>query len=217
MSPELVQNSGLRQVAAAGVGGRALVSAVTAGTISEITGGKFANGAVSAAFLSLVSSAAQAAADNSNKPNFSEMTKEEKVAWIQENADKLDLDFSKVNDINLDYSNEYNIVGLDRYGVPIQCSSDCFPWAGAFHAKTGTLYVFGQGFEGAPYLHIPTRIGSDGLTVLDSVMRTYTPMENLIHTIGHEVGHSLGLDVGTDLHIDSDRMGMNAVDRFRGM
>ena len=51
---------GLRQLAATGLGGRALVSAVTAGTVSEITGGKFANGAVSAAFLSLVSSAAEA-------------------------------------------------------------------------------------------------------------------------------------------------------------
>ena len=42
-------------------------------------------------------------------------------------------------------------------------------------------------------------------------------MENLIHTIGPEVGHSLGLDVGNVLHIDSERMGMDAVDRFRGM
>lgn len=79
------------------------------------------------------------------------------------------------------------------------------------------MYLFGEGFKGATNLQIPTRIGNNRLSVLDSVSRTYTPMENLVHTIGHEVGHSLGLDVGTDLHIDSERMGMNAVDRFPGM
>ena len=53
---------GLRQLASTGLGGRALVSAVTAGTVSEITGGKFANAAFSAAFVALVSSAVQRAA-----------------------------------------------------------------------------------------------------------------------------------------------------------
>ena len=48
---------GLRQLASTGIGGRALVSAVTAGTVSEITGGKFANGALTAAFAYTLSSA----------------------------------------------------------------------------------------------------------------------------------------------------------------
>ena len=203
----------LRGVSPGRIAARTVVSAVSAGTVSEITGGKFANGAVTAAFFSLVSSAAQRA----NTPDFGKMTREQKVAWIQENADKLGLDFSKVEEINLDYSNRYNIVGIDPYGVPIKCSSDCFPWAGTFHAKTGTLYVFAEGFEGVSNIQIPTRVGSDGYSVLDSVSRAYTPMEYLIHTIGHEVGHSLGLDVGTNLHIDAERMGMDAVDRFRSM
>ena len=51
---------GLREAASGSIVARTLVSAVTAGTISEITGGKFANGAVTAAFVSLVSSVAQA-------------------------------------------------------------------------------------------------------------------------------------------------------------
>ena len=194
-------------------GGQLLTSMVAGGTVSRITGGKFANGALTSAFAFLVNNAAQRA----NMPDFSKMTKAQKVAWIQENAERLGLDFSNVRKINLDYSNEYNVVGIDRYGVPIKCSSDCFPWGGAFNTKTGTLYIFGEGFKGVSNLQIPTRIGSDGLSVLESVSRTYTPMENLVHTIGHEVGHSLGYDVGTVWHIDGERMGMDAVDRFRGV
>lgn len=76
---------------------------------------------------------------------------------------------------------------------------------------------FGDGFEGGVNLQFPTRIGSDGISVLDSVSRTYTPMENLIHTFGHEVGHSLGLDIGTQWHVEGDRMGMDAVDKFRAL
>ncbi len=204
---------GLRGVDPGKIAARTVVSAVTAGTVSEVTGGKFANGAMTAAFFSLVSSVAQRA----GRPDFDKMTKQQKVAWIQENADMLGLDFSKVNEINLDYSNEYNITGIDRYGVPIKCSSDCFPWAGVFHTNTGTLYVFGEGFEGAPHMTIHTKVGSDGYTVLDSVSRSYTPMEYLIHTIGHEVSHSLGFDLETALHIDGERMGLEAVDRFRSM
>ena len=49
----------LQGVGAGRVAARTVVSAVSAGTVSEITGGKFANGAVTAAFFSLVSSAAQ--------------------------------------------------------------------------------------------------------------------------------------------------------------
>ena len=49
----------LQGVSAGRVTARTMVSAVSAGTVSEITGGKFANGALTAAFFSLVSSAAQ--------------------------------------------------------------------------------------------------------------------------------------------------------------
>ena len=52
---------GLRELSPGRVAARTVVSAVTAGTVSEITGGKFTNGAMTAAFFSLVSSAAQAA------------------------------------------------------------------------------------------------------------------------------------------------------------
>ena len=55
---------GLRGLAPGKIAARAGVSAVTAGTVSEITGGKFANGAMTAAFMSLVSSTAQLAREN---------------------------------------------------------------------------------------------------------------------------------------------------------
>ena len=66
---------GLRGTAPRQVFARAVVSAVTGGTISAVTGGKFANGAAYGAFASLVSSAAQAAAtgdlslDRTNRPD----------------------------------------------------------------------------------------------------------------------------------------------------
>ena len=53
----------LRGVSPGRIAARTVVSAVSAGTVSEITGGKFANGAMTAAFFSLVSSAASEASE----------------------------------------------------------------------------------------------------------------------------------------------------------
>ena len=54
----------LQGVSPGRIAARTVVSAVSAGTVSEITGGKFANGAMTAAFMSLVSSAAQRTEDD---------------------------------------------------------------------------------------------------------------------------------------------------------
>ena len=71
----------LQGVGAGRVAARTMVSAVTAGTVSEITGGKFANGAMTAAFFSLVSSAAQAARLNgrNSSPNDPILTPEQRA------------------------------------------------------------------------------------------------------------------------------------------
>ena len=155
---------------------------------------------------------------NSSKPDFSKMSNEEKVAWIQGNADKLGLDLSKIKEINLNYMDVNNVVGMTSDGVPIIADGGTTsPWGGAFHQKSGTMYLFAEAFEPALNLNIPLTTDSTGYGVLDSVTRNYTAMENLVHTFGHETAHSLGYDTKGIRHIDGERMGMDAVDRFRGM
>ena len=98
---------------------RTVVRAVLGGTISKLTGGKFANGAGAAAFASIVNERAR-----SDSPNFSGMTKEERVAWVIENADKLGLDFSKIDIINLDYMDEH-IIKILSDGTLVSCEGPC--------------------------------------------------------------------------------------------
>ena len=209
---------GLRGLALGKIAARTVVSAVTAGTVSEITGGKFANGAMTAAFFSLVSSAAQRA----SRPNFGEMTKEQKVTWIRENADRLRLDFSNVDNINLGNVDDH-VVRVLSDGTVITCEPPC---AGSeiyadFNMKTRELRLFAGAFIGGEK-DLITSLQFDGYGNVAGHTRipiTYTDTEQLVHTFGHELAHSHGIDVGSRslIHPNAERSGYEAVKRFRGL
>ena len=208
----------LQGVGAGRVAARTVVSAVSAGTVSEITGGKFANGAMTAAFFSLVSSAAQRA----NTPDFGKMTREQKVAWIQENADKLGLDFSNVDSLNLDYVDQHVSTVLAD-GTRIVCDGPCSSNEiyADFNTKTGELRLFAGAFRGGGK-NLITRLqfNSSGQEAGRTyVPVTYTDVEQLVHTLGHELAHSHGIDVGgrSLIHPNAERAGLGAVKRFRGL
>ena len=144
---------GLRQLASTGIGGRALVSAVTAGTVSEITGGKFANGAVTAAFLSLVSSAAQAARLNgrNSSPNDPILTPEQR-------ADLAKRQGLAVDDINSAYEsgalgdgrgfNTIDEASKEVLGVIDPISRRHQVEIGGFIFPSGEEYVYGRPIVG---------------------------------------------------------------------
>ena len=207
----------LQGVGAGRVAARTVVSAVSAGTVSEITGGKFANGAMTAAFFSLVSSAAQRA----NTPDFSEMTREQKVAWIQENAERLGLDFSKVDSINTDYFDEH-VSKLLADGTRIVCDGPCSSnEIGAdFNTKTRELRLFAGAFEGgAASIYRDIQISLGQIRGANELTVNYTSMERLVHTFGHELAHSRGIDIGgmSRIHPNAERAGLEAVRNFRGL
>ncbi|MCX2783204.1 hypothetical protein OQJ46_09405, partial [Microbulbifer thermotolerans] len=135
---------------------------------------------------------------------------------LSETAFALGLDISNVKSINLDYMDVENVVGMFN-GGPVVGDGGSHPWAGAFDRETGTMYLFAESFAPASNLNIPLATDSTGMGMIDSVSVDYTAMENLIHSFGHETAHSLGLDTKSVWHVQGERMGMDAVERFRGM
>ena len=207
----------LGKTAAARIATRTVVSAVTAGTISEITGGKFANGAVTAAFVALVASTAQRA----SMPDFSKMTKVQQVAWIQENADRFGLDFSNVDNINLGNIDDH-VARVLSDGSLVTCDGPCSSNEiyADFNTKTRELRLFAGAFRGGGR-NLITSLQFDGYGEIGRTYTyvTYTDVEQLVHTFGHELAHSHGIDVGgrSLIHPNAERTGLEAVKRFRGL
>ena len=118
----------LRGVSAGRVAARTVVSAVSAGTVSEITGGKFANGAVTAAFFSLVSSAAQAASADNN------LTTQQQAAEAQRKREEVYVTGHKIGGVGpVHTAIEYT----DANGVPVTISAG--PDDGLLVSETGRL------------------------------------------------------------------------------
>ena len=63
---------------------------ILGGTASQVVGGKFANGAVTAALSSLLSREINDV--DSARPDFSQMTNEELTDWLFENRDLFEID-----------------------------------------------------------------------------------------------------------------------------
>ena len=175
----------LRGVSAGRVAARTVVSAVSAGTVSEITGGKFANGAMTAAFFSLVSSAAQRA----NRPNFNEMSDQELVDWIHENS----------AEFGIETPDGLNVVAIDEYRQ--------------FHESLGWIKcsdaLCGESFDTAIYGHYDKRrnlielfkpafeAGFHPLALSESSVVGYNLSRPAIavQSFAHEAAHSMGIDM----------------------
>ena len=173
---------GLRQVAATGLGGRALVSAVTAGTVSEITGGKFANGAVTAAFLSLVSSAAQ-------KIKFKHgaghnVSKEIAEANFEKAREKI-LAGLKDGSLDIGLPEEYIRGGFDSISFELVPDID-----------NGMANVSYTDLGYGPVTGVTIRVDYSGAATLGEAL----------HSIGHEIRH-LTVQNRTLSNIDPDRAG----------
>ena len=197
---------------------RVLVGAVVGGTISEITGGKFANGAAYAAFATIVAEGATAL-KKPTTPDFASMTRYEKIAWIRSNADQLGLDFSEIENINLEFADQY-VQGWDGYGSPITCEKNSCSQdiAGAY--KDGTMSLYRGAFEGGRgRIYRGIQESQEFIMGADELSVNYTDMERLVHSVGHELGHSHGLDIGGKslIHPNAERAGLDAVRRYRGL
>lgn len=156
---------------------------------------------------------------NQGRLDFSNMSKAERVAWVQENAGKLGLDFSNVDSINLDYMNDH-VLKVLAGGVPVVCDGPCSSSEVLGDFNNGEIRLFAGAFIGGSsviYRGIQTSqgfvSGANGLTV------NYTSMEQLVHTFGHELAHSHGVDAGgrSLIHPNAERAGLAAVERFRGL
>ncbi len=190
------------------------------GTSSAATGGKFANGAAWAALSSVT---AKVAAE-STRPDFSKVSKDQRVEWIRDHASELGLDFSNVDVINLDHADEYVLTELGD-GTLVSCEGPCSSGGrmGDYNPETRELRLFAEAFDGGTLLIFRGMQeskgysrGALGLTV------TFSPMERLVHVVGHELAHSHGIDVSgvfreTGIHPNANKIGLEALDRFRGL
>ena len=207
--------------------GRSTVSGVvTSGTWNgdkkelTITGKVFNNISIEAFVNAMISGAeAGSLVNNQGTPNFSNMSKTERAAWVQANAGKLGLDFSNVDNINLGYMND-RVLKVLAGGAPVVCDGPCGSSEILGDFNNGELRLFAGAFVGGSsviYRGIQTSqgfvSGANGLTV------NYTSMEQLVHTFGHELAHSRGIDVGgrSLIHPNAERAGLAAVGRFRGL
>ena len=203
---------------------RVLVGAVVGGTVSEITGGKFANGAAYGAFALIVREGV--AASNSRPPDFQNMTNEEQVAWVRANADSLGIDLSNISEIDLSMSDVYV---RDRMadGGWITCeNATCggvldSPISGNFDLGTGTISLFKPAFMGGnQVITLPNSSFTNVFGEPGQIYRylNYSRIESVIQTIGHEVSHSHGIDLipgNQRTHLYSEKAGYDAVQRFR--
>ena len=210
----------LRGVSAGRVAARTVVSAVTAGTVSEITGGKFANGAMTAAFFSLVSSAAQRA----NMPNFDEMSDQELTNWILENKDLLDFDLP--GDVTVQVMDEGIMVDNKTF-VRVSCGGPCpepkpgeplTVIEGNYNRRTNTIELYKNAFTPLQNYAPPTQLPNDSTHTYFSLFREVSRAGHAVFVLGHEAAHVRGIDLlpgVNETHYQANYYGRQALRNFR--
>ena len=214
---------GLRGTAPRQVFARAVVSAVTGGTISAVTGGKFANGAAYGAFASLVSSAAQAM--STTKLNLNEMSDQELVDWIIENQNRLGIDIPKGTAINvMDHG-----VMVDEIFGKVACEGPCTITSptdrdkphiieGNFDQSTNTIELYQNAFTSETNFEV-TLLSPNGSTGV-VLFREITKAEHIVFTMGHEAAHARGIDLRPgikEVHRRANFYGHEALLNFRNI
>ena len=192
--------------------GRFVGVSIAGGTISELTGGKFANGAISAGLAYVVAASAK---NEITSGDFNDMTKEQKVAWVRANAEKLGLNFDNVNNIGLN-DIDLHVAAVFKDGVLVVCDGPCrgSEVAGDFNIETDQMRLFAGAFKGGPGLiYRDIQISKGFVKGLNELTVNYTDREQLVHTIGHEVAHANGVDVNLSyaIHPNAEIAGIAAV------
>jgi len=190
---------------------------VLGGIASEVTGGKFKNGAATAAFTWALSQGANQLADQSNdRPNFDEMSNQQFADWVLENGDQFGIEFKE--GLQIFAVDEYRIYN-ERLGAWITCSdSTCggsvdVTVSGHYEPNGNYIELFKPAFESGFHSFAPARGVTKGY-------RNLSREAIAVQVIGHEAAHSMGVDMVRDVaptHYEAERMGLEAMNRFRRM
>ncbi len=199
---------GLRGLAPGKIAARTVVSAVTAGTVSEITGGKFANAAATAAFFSLISSAAQRA----SRPNFDDMSNQELADWIQKNG----------AEFGIETPDGLKVVAIDEYRQFdevlgwVECSDALCEGRidtviyGHYDKRRNQIELFKPAFEAGEHSFALSQSDVRGAVLSREAIA--------VQSFGHEAAHSMGIDMIRDMaptHYNAERIGLDAMRHFR--
>jgi len=197
--------------------GRIVGSAIVGGTVSEVTGGKFANGAAYGAFAAAVAivgerAAPQTAADESARHNSIEKIKSlpDSVADRQAIYDE-GLEAAQAQGLTVDGTKITPKLGIIHLRNRAGLSENFTTKAGALQHladNPGWYAVDGIYRSGGNISIYATAVSADTITLPSTnyisnrlykfsiygrgFSRNITPVENVIQTIAHETGHYLG-------------------------
>jgi len=188
-------------------------AAVVGGTVSDATGGKFANGAVTAAMAYAFNSMSNTGrgTGGAGQPDFDGMSNQEIADWMKANASKIGVELS--SDVSVLAVDGY----VDEFGRPC---SDAFcggrllkPVAGSY--LDGVIKLYRPAFEDGlvEYWRPDSSLEGGVGVVAIRVNRT----ENAVFNFGHEAAHSRGIDLhpGLQAHPNADAAGLDALRAFR--
>ena len=185
---------------------RVLVGTVVGGTISEITGGKFANGAAYGAFASIVREGVSELANSGRgKIDYgSEGTTEQRQARFDKAEEALNVDDARFID-------RYRITTINnktqaRVGTDFFADSPLEAETYISNAPPGTSRGFIQGIEirsggflgffqrSEIILYRSAVMGFTGNVAGSSYYGYTSPTDSALISLGHEVGHRIGVD-----------------------
>ena len=202
--------------------GRLIGSALVGGTISEVTGGKFANGAANAAFATIARSAVekaiaeetqnQSSIDRIN--NLSDSSEERQAIFNKglEGAKAQNLNVDKVkitanlDEIRIGASNGHGGYDFQSFTsksealAHLKANPQSFAADGVYHGG-GDISIYATATSSG------TRLYAHSGGLLELSIRTRLPfnirltgVENVVQTIAHEIGHHRGLDHGVEIY-----------------
>ena len=188
------------------------------GTVSEVTGGKFANGAVTSAMAFAFAQTAQNQ-DDQGIPEFDMDTAEGRqqyANWIWENRARFGIEVPEGT--SFEYIDEY--VMLTEIGR-VRCDGPCqnvdninrFEIRGEFSPQRQHIRLYRGAFS--PWRSATIQPPGSNPTIIGGL--DMSPSGSAVWTLGHEAAHARGIDIipGNYNHLQAEYHGYQAFRQYR--
>lgn len=199
------------------------VAAIVGGTVSEATGGKFANGAVTAAFAYAVGRVVRANTYQSVGPEDGVMVDPTPDGAGRERLNTFNEALEAAGPSGIVFGSGTSVTYIDEYafsrnGEISFCTKNCSTLldefgiiAGEFRQRQNQIRLYRAAVE-------PQWVsGMTGGTIWSKPL-TRSGVESAILTLGHEAGHSRGIDVNMpaqNFHPNAEIEGQKALIKYR--